>query len=194
VAPIVEGHGEVDAVRLLLQRIWLELLDGEYIDVMKPIRKPRNRVVTDQGFTEAVELAAAKLRQEPENVDREMVLVLLDADPDLACDLGARLKEQVAMTRSDLDVSCVLANVEYETWFVAAAESLVNFVEVRIDDALNEPESSRLGKGWIQSHFKLPKYGPRRFQPRMTAAMDLDACRGRSPSFARLCRELEQRR
>ena len=41
IAPIVEGHGETEAIRPLLRRIWTELLGGEYADILKPIRRPR---------------------------------------------------------------------------------------------------------------------------------------------------------
>ena len=33
VAAIVEGHGEVASVPILLQRIWNELIQGEYLDL-----------------------------------------------------------------------------------------------------------------------------------------------------------------
>ena len=33
VAPIVEGHGDDRAIRILLQRIWSELLGGDYVEV-----------------------------------------------------------------------------------------------------------------------------------------------------------------
>jgi hypothetical protein len=38
VAPIVEGHGEVAAVRGLVSRIGLELLAGTWIEVAQPFR------------------------------------------------------------------------------------------------------------------------------------------------------------
>ena len=38
VAPIVEGHGEMTAVRELVRRIGLELLDGTFIEVAQPFR------------------------------------------------------------------------------------------------------------------------------------------------------------
>lgn len=38
IAPIVEGHGEVLAVRNLVSRIGLELLRGTWIEVAQPFR------------------------------------------------------------------------------------------------------------------------------------------------------------
>ena len=92
-------------------------------------------------------------------------------------------------------VACILANVEYETWFVAAAESLRDFLDFPADATnLQAPEKARSGKGWVQRHFKGPKYSQTLDQPRLTARMDLGLCRARSPSFDKLCRELEARR
>ena len=45
IAPIVEGHGEDFAVRLLLQRTWMELLGGEYAEVHRPIRRSRGKLL-----------------------------------------------------------------------------------------------------------------------------------------------------
>ncbi len=61
VAPIVEGHGEFNAVRTLLQRIWTELLGGEFIDVLQPVRQPRSQLVKKDGLLKAVGLAVNKL-------------------------------------------------------------------------------------------------------------------------------------
>ncbi len=195
VAPVVEGHGEDRAVRILLQRIWTELLDGDYIHVIRPIRGSRHKLVRKEELERMITLAASKLKGSCAPRDLSMVLVLLDADPDPACELGPRLRDYATESRPDVDVACVLANLEYETWFVAAAESLQEFLDVPADASnLDNPESARSGKGWIQKHFKGPKYSETLDQPRMTARMDLTLCRKRSPSFDRLCRELEVRR
>jgi hypothetical protein len=84
--------------------------------------------------------------------------------------------------------------VEYETWFVAAAESLGQYLELSSDEAIpDDPEGARFGKGWIEHRFKGPKYSPTLDQPAMTARMDLEQCRRRSASFDKLCRDLAQR-
>jgi hypothetical protein len=36
VVVIVEGHGEDGAIRTLLERIWYEMLGGDYIEVIPP--------------------------------------------------------------------------------------------------------------------------------------------------------------
>jgi hypothetical protein len=129
IVPIVEGHGENNSIRPLLQRIWSELLGGDYVEVVKPIRWSRGRLVQGSELGRAVDLATLKLRDAQPD-ERGMVLVLVDADEDLPCELGPRLMQEVQERRSDTDVSCVVANVEYETWFIAAAASLSEYTSI----------------------------------------------------------------
>jgi hypothetical protein len=193
VLPVVEGHGEDNSVRILLQRIWGELFGGEYIEVLKPIRGKRHQLVKAAELGKALNLAVLKLR-EPSRQTPSMILVLLDADSDPPCILGPSLLALAREIRADADVSCVIANIEYETWFVAAAESLSEYLDLPVNSAIpGDPERARHGKGWIQKNFRGVKYSETVDQPTMTQAMDLALCRQRSPSFDKLCRELEAR-
>jgi hypothetical protein len=116
----------------------------------------------------------------------------MDADEDLPCVLAPRLLAIARTARSDFSISCVVANVEYETWFVAAAESLTEYLDLVPGESIPEqPERDRLGKAWIQKRFRGIKYSETVDQPAMTSRMDLKLCRRRSPSFSKLCRELE---
>lgn len=188
IVPIVEGHGEVEAVRILLQRIGLELLDGIYFEVLKPIRQHRSKLIQERELERAVRLALLKLGDR-EVHGRDLILVLVDADRDLPCELGPSLLA-IGRRGEARDVACVIANVEYETWFIAAAESLHEELDLPAEIPGN-PEAHRLGKGWIKQRIKRHKYSEPIDQPRLTAKMDLRLCRTRSPSFDKLCRELE---
>lgn len=140
-------------------------------------------------------LAAGKLTEACAPESPAMVLVLIDANSDQPCVLGPRLLKDAMESRPDVDVACVLANLEFETWFVAAADSLRDFLDFPADSPSPlDPEQKRSGKGWIQKHFKGPKYSETLDQPRMTAKMDLALCRERAASFDKLCRELEARK
>ncbi len=194
VAPIVEGHGEVGAVRILLERLWRELLDGEFVEVLQPIRRPRTLLVKHDELSRAVRLAAAKLAEVRTLETHRMVLLLLDADQDRPCVLAPQLQQSLRETQAHVDIACVLANVEYETWFVAAAESLPKYLIIRPGERIPEsPEQSRCGKRWVAERCREIRYSETRHQPRMTATMDLALARRRSPSFDKLCRELESR-
>ena len=192
VAPIVEGHGDESSIRILLERIWYELLGGEYLDVLQPIRGKRHKLVQAQELGTALDLAVLKL-QKRRTGEPEMILVLIDADSDLPCSLGPHVVEMGRHYRGDVDLSCVIANVEYETWFVAAAPSLSEHLNLSGSEADLDPEAARLGKGWIKQRFRSGKYGETVDQPSLTKAMDLALCRAKSPSFDKLCREFEVR-
>lgn len=189
--PIVEGHGEWACVRILLQRVWSELLGGDFLEVLQPIRGSRGKLLQKDELERRVKLAALKLRA---SELPGFLLVLLDADEDLPCELAPTLLKRAQDAHADLDVVCVLANPEYETWFVAAAESLEDFLDLEDGETLSEdPEKDGLKKAWIESRFRGLRYSETVDQPRMTAAMDLELCRSRSPSFDKLCRELRTR-
>lgn len=192
IVPIVEGHGEYNSIRTLLQRIWSELLGGDYVEVVKPIRGSRGQLVQSSELGRAVDLAALKLRV-TEPAERGLVLILVDADEDQPCELGPRLLEEARRRRPDVDIACVVAKVEYETWFAAAARSLGRHLDLTGAEIPDDPEGQRAGKAWIQRHFAGGKYSETVDQPAMTSEMDLAECRRRAPSFDKLCRELEKR-
>lgn len=196
VATIVEGHGEVSAFPILIERIWYEMLKEQSpIEILRPpIRQPRNRLVTnkDNALTRAVGLACAKLSATGRKV-QQAIIILIDADEDPPCVIGPQITELARQARSDIAITCVVAHVEYETWFVAAAESLQRYVELsQVERSPESPEESRQGKGWIEKRFKGAKYSETIDQPKLTAMLDLAMCRKRSPSFDKLCRELER--
>lgn len=195
VAPIVEGHGEYAAVRGLSQKVWVEIVGGEYISVLQPIRRPRTLLVgSPEDLARAVDLAALKLDAGGRG-DPQLILILLDAEEDVPCRLAPELLERARAARPDRSIRCVLAHREYETWFVAAAESLSEHLDLPTNDALpDDPESSGRGKKWIEDRFRGPKYSESIDQPRLTASFDPHLCRRRSPSFDKLCRELEAER
>lgn len=196
VLPIVEGHGETAAVPILIRRIWLELLHGEYVEVLKPIRGKRNLLVKEETLCKAVELGLSKLSHSSSS-DPSLLLVLVDRDPDPEppCVLGPRMLKFINVRFAHANAACVIANLEYETWFAAAAESLHKYLRIESDSAPSfDPEGERHGKRWIAERFKGIRYSETQDQPALTAAMDLHLCRARSPSFDKLCRDLEAQR
>jgi hypothetical protein len=194
IAPIVEGHGEDGALRVLLQRVASEFLGGIHIEVSRPIRGKRMKLVQSRELGRAIDLATLKLKAS-ESSDPAMILVLLDADEDIPCRLAPNVLAIAHQHRSDADVSCVIANVEYETWLIAGARTLDEYLDLSQDPELpKDPERLRLGKAWVQRRFRGSRsYSPTIDQPAMTSRMDLRLARERSPSFDKLCRELEKR-
>jgi len=129
IVPIVEGHGEVQAVPVLIRRIAADVAPGVFVHVVKPLRVPR----------------------------------------------------------------LVLANREYEAWFLAAAGSIAG--HRGLDDGVlppDAPESIRDAKGWLTQRMAPGRsYREVRDQAALTARMDLQQARLRAPSFDKMWRAVE---
>lgn len=151
VVPIVEGHGDEVAVRILIERLWLDVLGGEHVEVLQPVRKPKTKLVKGPELRRAIDLAALKLGAANTGIPA-LILVLVDADADPPCQLCPHLLAEARKGNAHLDIACVVANVEYETWFVAAARSLARFLDMGSHVEIPEdPEKTRSGKGWVKS-------------------------------------------
>jgi hypothetical protein len=195
IIPIVEGHGEEAALPILLRRIWTELLGGEFIDVMRPNRCKRDRLISSnhRELDRFVELSIRHLSVK-RDATPELILVVVDAEDDLACQLGPTLLQRAQECRPDMDITCVVANRCYETWFAAAADSLRHELDLTSDTEFpSDPETQNLRKSWVERRIRRAKYSETSDQARLTAIMDLSQCRANSPSFDKLCRELEGR-
>lgn len=97
IVPIVEGHGELEALPLLLRRIVSEC-DAESVpSVNPPIRIKAGSFLRDEDyFARFISLAAAKAAK------REgTVLILLDCEDDCPAELGPRLLAKARAIRSD---------------------------------------------------------------------------------------------
>lgn len=188
IVPIVEGHGDVAAVPQLVRRIAAAIDPSRMIEVAKPLRANRDRLVKPDELERFVELAAR--RAGPGGA----VLVLVDADDDCPAELGPRLLDRATAVTRGVNVAVVLANREFEAWFLAAAVSLRSRRGLPADLAPpDDPESIRDAKGWLQDRRTDGfAYSPTTDQPALAAVMDLDEARAGCPSFDKLWRDLER--
>lgn len=187
--PIVEGHGEVNAVPVLLRRIAREICERYDVEILSPHRVPRGRIVAHDAreLKRAVNLGALKISH---TRMFGVILVLLDADDDCPAELGPRLLQQIS--RPDVVASVVVAKREYEAWFLAGAQSLRgkrNILDTAV--APEDPEAIRGTKQHIERHFLVPGaiYRETVDQPALTALLGLEEARS-APSFNKLCRDL----
>ncbi len=185
IVAIVEGHGEVTALPILLRRIGESLEPAEYVEVPKPIRVKRQKVLKEGELERAVKLASLQTDS------RDGILILLDADTDCPKELSAEILGRAAATREDRRIRVVLAKMEYEAWFLAAASSLAG--QRGLDDDLTpppDPEAIRNPKGWLSQRMPANRaYRETLDQPALTATCDLAAARA-SPSFDKLWRDV----
>lgn len=185
IAPAVEGHGEVTALPVLLRRIAAELSVWN-LRVTEPLRVPQSQLIS-AGLESVVTAQASRVR------GRGGVLVLMDADDHCPAELGPHLLQRAQAARPDVKVSVVLANREFEAWFLAAAKSIGGLRGLpAVLDPPTDPEAKRDAKGWLSERMVGHPYKPKVDQAPLAAKFDLYAARANSPSFDKLWREVEK--
>ena len=186
VASIVEGDGEVAALPVLLRRLGEWRTPAVGAQVLPPIRVYKDRFLNrPDEFSRHLLLAAAKCG------DAGWILILLDADDDCPAVKGAEILGRAKIIVPHRRVGVVLANREYEAWFIAAASSLDgsrNFCWSPADGQVNA-EIPRNAKGWLSKRMGSHAYGEITDQPAFSARMDLQLAFERSRSFRKLCSE-----
>ncbi len=186
VASIVEGDGEVAALPVLLRRLSQWRTPGAMARVLPPINVYKDRFLNrPDEFNRHLQLAARKC------TDAGWILILLDADDDCPATKGAELAARARAIVPHRRLAVVLANREYEAWFIAAAMSLSGFRGFQCDasDLQVEAEIPRNAKGWIGERMAQRTYRETTDQPAFSARMDLQAAHDRSRSFRKLCAE-----
>lgn len=182
VISIVEGDGEVAAVPVLLRRIHQWLTPQIPVNVWKPIRVRRDQFLRrDDVFRKQLLLASA-MCQVP-----GWILIILDADDDCPQVLAADIHARAKLVLPEREISVVLANREYEAWFIAAAQSLAGKRGFVLPDVLPEAENIRGAKQWMSKQIQSGAYHPMIDQPAFSAQVDLSAAHENSRSFRKLC-------
>jgi hypothetical protein len=161
-AAIVEGYGDVDAVRVLVQRLAPEFI------IARPVRQGRGKLVKREGLKHAVNIAAANI------TDAGAVLVLFDADDDCAKELGARLEQWLAQDFPHIFCRVVLAVREFEAWIVGGDPEY----------GVSDPDLTGNLEGRIKDRHGT--YKKTVDQPGHISRSDLDRLHANSRSFRRL--------
>ena len=115
---IVEGHGEVTAAPVLLRRLLWDCAQSYGVDVGNPvIRRTQSQLRREADVRDAVRLALAQ-------PDCAAVLVLFDGEDECPVELAAQVRPWARAASGQIPCEVVIAYREYETWFLAALESL----------------------------------------------------------------------
>lgn len=181
---IVEGKGEVEAVPVLLRRIFDEM--GVYeVTVTRPFRVKRNRVVRPGEIERAVRLAIS------DRTDAAGLLLILDADDDDPAVLGSQLLKRCKSALPDMPVAVAIAQREFEAWFLGSKESLRGKRSIRTDAVSpDRPEAIRGAKEHLSQNMEESRYLPVDDQPALAEYMDMEMARKRCPSFDKMFRDI----
>jgi hypothetical protein len=183
IASIVEGHGEVETLPLLIRRIAASLDPALTVATPPPLRVPKNRLLKPGELERAVLLAAGKAG------GTGAVLILLDSDDDCPAHLGPALLQRATQARGDVRLAVVIAKREFEAWFLAAAPSLRGQRGLPADlQPPPDPEAIRGAKEWL-SHRMERGYTETLDQPALTARFDFTQAL-HAPSFDKFHREI----
>ena len=183
---IVEGHGEEEAVPMLLRRIQRDVCSTLDLTIQPLMRISRCKLVRPRELERAVDFLARRIRPP------RAILILMDADDSLPCELAPQLLSRARATRPDVPIGVVLAQREFEAWFLAAIESLRGKRGLAADlQPVDHVESIRDAKGALTARMAGPHpYSPVPDQPALTAQFDMELARSRSPSFDKCWREI----
>lgn len=183
IQPIVEGHGEVSAVPILMRKLG-ELMGLPYVQVASPIRRPRSKLLQESGLQQAIELAKIQ-------PGCRGILVLLDADDDCPKTLAPVLQATAISAAQPLACAVVLAKKEYEAWFLACVESLRERRGISATAVYEKaPEDVRGTKAALESLMESGgKYLETSDQAALTAVADWAMAHKRSRSFRKMVKE-----
>ncbi len=185
IATIVEGHGEVAAVPVLLRRIAQQVSPGSVLNVPRPVRVKRNRILQEGQIERSIELSAGRAGADG------CILLLLDANGDCPAEIAPQVRQRATGARPDRSIRVVLAKMEFEAWFLAGVGSLAGKHGIAEDTTSpDDPESIRDAKGWL-SH-NMPRgqsYRETLHQAAFAATFDMTAARVAS-SFDKLWRDV----
>jgi hypothetical protein len=182
---VVEGHGEVGSVPQLVRRIAHEIDPSLVVLVPHPIRVTKSKLLKPGELEKAADFAALKAGA------HGGILVLLDSDDDCPAELGPELLARVRSARADIPSAVVLAKREFESWFLASAESLrgCRGLPADLQPPPGQPEEIAGAKEWLSSRIPGGAYASTVDQASLTSSFDLALAR-RAASFDKCYRKV----
>ena len=182
---IVEGHGEVEAVPILIRRLAARHYPELTTVIPTPIRIPRNKVFKADELERAVGLAVRSIGRQG------AIFIILDSDDDCPAELGPALLHRISQVFRNVPIAVVLAKYEFEAWFLASAESLRGRGGLRNDlNSPDNPEAIRGAKEWLRQRMQSGRtYRETRDQPALAALFDIEQAR-RADSFDKCYRDI----
>ena len=182
---IVEGQTEEAALPEIVRRLSDDA--GRLVQIEKPFRVKRNRIVQDG----EVERSTQRLIQSRLPLDG--ILLLVDADDDPWQTLEQRLEVR-GRRATDVPFHAIAAVRTFEAWFLAAKPSLVGVRGIGAEAAVPGEGAEAVQNGAARLSANMD--GRRRYvktddAPAFAARMDLAMAREHSASFRRFCAAFE---
>lgn len=175
IQPIVEGVAELEALPVLLRRMAAAMHLPNF-ELGRPIRCKRSLLLKPDELEKTIELA----RSRP---GCRGILIVFDADEFCPKNGALPLQEQARMLAGrHLPCSVVVANKEYEAWFLASLESFGG------NPYPGDPDGKRGAKEELERSLGI-YYNAAADQPSFSARMRLEAAYDRSRSFRKLTKE-----
>ena len=200
IIPIVEGHGEETAVPLLLDR-WLRFRRFErFFEVPERAVNAKGSGNLKAAYNRRRHLGIEHYVEAAVRGGADAILVILDADDECvaanpAGGLGPRLLSRARSVTPHLPLGVVVANREYEAWFLASLTALRSRGHFESGVRLASPlqaETPRDCKGLVEKLLGVP-YEERVHQTQLTGSISFTAPMARrAPSFGKLMRDLER--
>ena len=176
VQPIVEGQGDEAATPILLRRL-AAAAEAWNVQIARPHRRRRNQLSRMADFQNAVRVALL-------TPDCTGVLILFDADDDCPRECAPEFEAWAREASRDVPSAVVMANHEYEAWFLASMKSLRETRHVRADAVDHpEPERPRDAKEEMKKRMEGGRYLETAHQAPLTASLDLAAAYRHCRSF-----------
>lgn len=179
VQPIVEGQGDVAATPILLRRLAAEAAAWN-VEIARPHRRRRNQLASKADLQNSVRVALL-------TPGCAGVLILLDADDDCPRECAPEFDAWAREAAHSVPCAVVMANREYEAWFLAGLKSLRGTSGIRADAVVHpEPETPRNAKGELKKRMEGGRYIATVHQARLTAGFDLATAYHQCRSFRKL--------
>jgi len=174
---IVEGHGDVSAVPVLVRRL-RDKAGAFEIDVGRPIRRRRWEFAKEDTLRGAVRIA---LRRS----ECSAILVVFDSDEDCPKELAPNVESWAKAEAGMIPCAVVMAHREYEAWFLASIESLKGKRGIREDaESHPDPEQPRGAKEHLEKRMVTGRsYSETADQAPLTELFDMSAAYARCRSF-----------
>lgn len=168
-SPVVEGHGDQQALLPLIYNI-IESSGGVVYPEIKPPYRGHWGALANKP-DELERCAGIALRR---GGPMARLLVLLDADDRCPAELGPALLQRLVSRFPERRVSVSIADREYESWFIASAESIARHTGAAVRYAVPQNiEAIRAAKGWVGRYLMTARYNPQDNQAAFSARIDV---------------------